>query len=58
LLGEESYAMYALHLTFLIIFGALGIPLVLLTAFLVEYATRRQQINERIRLAYGQSHGR
>ena len=52
IIGEESYALYALHPLFLGFFGLPGIPLVLVTAFLVEFALRRKQITERLAIAY------
>jgi peptidoglycan/LPS O-acetylase OafA/YrhL len=52
-LGEESYALYAMHVAFLILFGLfVGLPLLIVSAFLVEFLSRRNQIIQRLKTAY------
>jgi peptidoglycan/LPS O-acetylase OafA/YrhL len=52
ILGEESYGMYALQYFFLFPFGLAGVPLILVTAFAVEFALRPRNIYQRLRIAY------
>ena len=49
-IGEGSYAMYATHTMFLLVFGILGLPLVLLSSFCVEFAMRPSEILRRLNL--------
>ena len=49
-IGEGSYAMYATHIVFLIVFGLLGIPLVLMFSFCVEFVLRPKEISNRLNL--------
>jgi peptidoglycan/LPS O-acetylase OafA/YrhL len=54
--GEESYALYALHVTFLILFGLVaGLPLLIGSSFLIELTLRPRQILHRLKLAYATS---
>ncbi len=49
MLGEESYALYAIHMTFLTLFGFEGIILALIVAFGIEFLLRPKDILGRIK---------
>lgn len=53
LLGEVSYAFYAIHATFLSLFGVTGLLLALPAAFGIEFMLRPREIINRLRIAYG-----
>lgn len=52
ILGEESYALYAIHVIFITLFGFIGIILALVSAFGIEFALRHKEITKRIRGNY------
>ncbi len=52
ILGEESYALYAIHVAFIMVFGMLGVLYALISAFLIEFSLRRQDIIRRLKIAY------
>lgn len=52
ILGEESYALYAIHVALIHVFGLLSIPVSVVTAFAIEFGLRPKQILRRLRLAY------
>jgi peptidoglycan/LPS O-acetylase OafA/YrhL len=49
ILGESSYALYAIHPAFLTIFGIAGIPLGIVSALAIESAIRPKQMFNRLR---------
>jgi hypothetical protein len=51
-LGEDSYALYAIHLAFATIFGLKGIIYALLLAFAIEFSLRPREITRRLALSY------
>ncbi len=51
-LGEESYALYAVHYAFVTIFGVVGIVYAVTTAFLIEFSLRHGEILRRLKLSY------
>jgi hypothetical protein len=50
LLGEGSYAMYSTHLLILLTFGIIGLPLVVVSSFVIEYTLRPKEISARLNL--------
>ncbi len=52
LVGEGSYAMYAGHIAFLLVFGLYGIPLILLSSLLVEIALRPKEVSSRLNIVF------
>jgi peptidoglycan/LPS O-acetylase OafA/YrhL len=54
LLGEESYALYAVHLAFVYFFGLAGLFYALGTAFAVELAARPKEMIKRIKRSYSE----
>jgi peptidoglycan/LPS O-acetylase OafA/YrhL len=52
LLGEESYALYAVHYAFVTIFGLAGLVYSVVCAFLIEFSLRPKEIIKRVRLSY------
>ena len=52
LLGEESYALYAINVAFFLLFGLLGMLYSLVFAFLIEFSLRHNEIIRRLRIAY------
>ena len=50
--GEESYALYAIHYAFVMIFGLVGIAYSVALAFLIEYAMRPKEITRRLHFSY------
>jgi peptidoglycan/LPS O-acetylase OafA/YrhL len=52
LMGETSYAYYALHHAFEMFFGVFGIVLTMPVAFAVEFRLRRKEITKRLGIAY------
>lgn len=51
--GEESYALYAIHYAFVMIFGLVGVVYSVALAFLIEYAMRPKEIARRLLFSYG-----
>ncbi|HEV2137613.1 MAG TPA: hypothetical protein VGR53_02095, partial [Nitrososphaerales archaeon] len=49
-IGEGSYAMYATHSLFLLVFGTVGVPLVIIVSFGIEFALRPREISRRLNL--------
>ncbi len=54
-LGEESYALYAIHYALVMIFGLVGVLYAVLTALLIEFSLRPKEITRRFMIAYGRS---
>jgi peptidoglycan/LPS O-acetylase OafA/YrhL len=51
-LGESSYALYAIHVTFILTFGVLGLFLAIPSAFAIEFLIRHKEIIKRLKIAY------
>lgn len=51
-LGEESYALYAIHYALVMVFGVIGILYAVAAAFAIEYALRPREINRRLSYSY------
>jgi peptidoglycan/LPS O-acetylase OafA/YrhL len=51
-LGESSYALYAIHVAFILTFGIVGLFLAIPSAFAIEFALRRKEIIKRLKIAY------
>ncbi|MFI5419338.1 MAG: acyltransferase family protein [Nitrososphaerales archaeon] len=52
ILGEESYALYAVHYAFVMIFGLPGILYSVVTALAIEFVLRPKEIMSRLRASY------
>ena len=52
LLGEISYAFYAVHEAFILAFGLVGLVFAGIAALAVEFPLRRKEITKRLRSAY------
>lgn len=52
LIGEESYALYAIHYAMVMIFGLVGILYALLAALLIEFSLRPKEVARRLLIAY------
>jgi peptidoglycan/LPS O-acetylase OafA/YrhL len=52
LLGEESYALYAIHYALVVLFGLVGIVYALIGSFLIELALRPKEIIRRLFSSY------
>lgn len=52
ILGEESYALYAIHFLMLMLFGILGIVISVLVAFPIELVLRPKEIMKRLKTTY------
>jgi len=50
LIREGSYAMYAGHIAFILTFGLMGLPLIVLSSLLVEIGLRPRTISKRLNL--------
>jgi peptidoglycan/LPS O-acetylase OafA/YrhL len=51
-LGEESYALYAVHFALVAFFGIPGIFYAIALAFAIEFASRPKEIMKRLRITY------
>jgi peptidoglycan/LPS O-acetylase OafA/YrhL len=51
-LGEESYALYAVHYALVVLFGLWGIAYAVVLAFMVELSVRPREFVRRISLGY------
>lgn len=51
-LGEESYALYAIHFALVTIFGLTGIIYAVPLTFAIEFWLRPKEIAKRLRLSY------
>lgn len=53
ILGEGSYAIYAIQFFFLLNFGEVGIPLTAASGILIEFVLRPRTVYRRLKQAYG-----